>query len=431
MGGPWMVRKIIHLDLDAFFCAVEALRAPSLHGKTFAVGGRPEYRGVIASCSYPARRFGVRSAMPTARALLLCPDLIVISGHHTDYSDHSRRVMSHLYNFAHLVEQISIDEAFIDISDLRAPAEQIARELQSTIWQDLQLPCSLGVATNKLVAKIANNIGKSSARAEGPPMAINVVPPGEERAFLAPLPITELWGVGPKTAESLTQLSIRTIGDLADWPAEDLVRRFGKHGTDLARRARGIDDRPVAAAGPGMKSISHETTFAQDVTDEAELKRTLYRLSENVGRRLRRAGLSASTIKIKLRWSDFTTLTRQVTLPESTDQDSVIYETAQQLLMDNWRSPRPVRLIGVGTSNLAEPAAQLRLWDTSNEKGRKLQQTLDSLRDRFGRNAIQRAFVMKPPSDASRPSDMGVSRSGESPEAGTQRGETDEGQDGT
>jgi DNA polymerase IV len=388
-------RKIIHLDMDAFFCAVEALHAPTLRGKAFAVGGRPEHRGVIASCSYPARRYGIHSAMPTSQALQRCPDLILISNHRSDYSAYSQRVMAHLENLTDTIEQLSIDEAFIDVSDLKAPAATIAADLQQAIWQDLHLPCSLGVATNKLVAKIANNIGKASSQGVGPPMAINVIPPGEEQAFLAPLPVTELWGVGPKTAEHLYGLGVRTIGDLAAWSQDDLVQRFGEHGASLARRARGEDARPVMS-DRAVKSVSHETTFDEDVTDETELKRTLCLLSEGVGRRLRRAELTAATIKIKLRWSDFETLTRQVTLEAATDQDSVIYATAQQLLTAHWPVGKPVRLIGVGASNLTEPIAQLRLWDTSAEKSAKLQETLDHLRDRFGREAIRRAITLDP-----------------------------------
>jgi DNA polymerase IV len=390
-----MVRKIIHLDLDAFFCEVEALHDPTLKGKAFAVGGRPEHRGVIASCSYPARRYGVRSAMPTARALQLCPDLILVSGHGAWYRDASRQVMDHLYNLTHLVEQLSIDEAFLDVSDLRTPARDIAEQLQKRIRDEVHLPCSLGVATNMLVAKIANNVGKASARGAGPPMAIQVVPPGAEADFLAPLPVNELWGVGPKTAESLLDLGIRTIGDLASWPEADLARRFGKHGADLARRARGIDERPVTVEHE-VKSISHETTFAEDVTGEVELRRTLSRLSEDVGSRLRRAGLAGGTVRLKLRWSDFTTLTRQVSLNTPTDRDNDIYQAAQALLMATWSPGRPVRLIGVGVSNLMAPVEQLQLWDGSSERHRRLQDALDDVRTRFGHDAIQRAFEIEP-----------------------------------
>lgn len=390
-----MVRKIIHLDLDAFFCEVEALHDPSLQGKAFAVGGRPEHRGVIASCSYAARRYGVHSAMPTARALQLCPELLLVPGHGAWYRDASRQVMEHLYNLTNLVEQLSIDEAFLDVSDLRPPPRAIAEELQKRIRDEVHLPCSLGVATNMLVAKIANNVGKASARGAGPPMAIQVVQPGEEAAFLAPLPVSELWGVGPKTAETLLNLGIRTIGELASWSEADLLRRFGKHGEDLARRARGIDTRPVTPEHE-VKSISHETTFTEDVTGEAELRRTLGRLSEDVGRRLRRAGLAGGTVKLKLRWSDFTTLTRQVTLKAPTDRDNDIYQAAQALLTATWSPGKPVRLIGVGVSNLMEPVEQLQLWDGSAQKGRRLQEALDDVRTRFGRDAIQRATEIEP-----------------------------------
>jgi DNA polymerase IV len=390
-----MARKIIHLDLDAFFCEVEALHNPYLQGKAFAVGGRPEHRGVIASCSYSARRYGVRSAMPTARALQLCPELILVSGHGDWYRDASRQVMDHLYNLTDLVEQLSIDEAFLDVSDLRTPAREIAEQLQRTIREEVHLPCSLGVASNMLVAKIANNVGKASARGTGPPMAIQVVPPGGEAAFLAPLPVSELWGVGPKMTESLLDLGIRTIGDLANWPPQDLVRRFGKHGEDLARRARGLDERPVTVEHE-VKSISHETTFAADVAGEAELLRTLSRLSEDVGRRLRRAELVGGTVKLKLRWSDFTTLTRQVTLKTPSDRDDDIYQSAQALLMATWSPGRPIRLIGVGVSNLSVPVEQLQLWEDSGQKGRRLQEALDDVRTRFGRDAIQRAIEIEP-----------------------------------
>ena len=390
-----MARKIIHLDLDAFFCAVEALHDPTLEGKAFAVGGLPEHRGVIASCSYAARQFGVRSAMPTARAMLLCPDLIVLSGHRADYSRYSRRVVAQLHNFSKSIEQISIDEAFIDVSDLRAPAREIAVELQQTIRREVTLPSSLGVATNKLVAKIANNVGKRSARSGHSPMAITVVPPGDEATFLAPLPVDELWGVGPKTAAELQSLGIRTIGDLAAWPQSDLAQHFGRHGAALALRARGIDERPVTAEHE-VKSISHEVTFAEDVADVEELRRTLCRLVEDVGRRLRRQDLAGSTVKLKLRWSDFTTLTRQTTLAEPTDRDDEILRAAQLLLETHRPAGRPVRLIGVGVSGLAPPAAQLHLWDPSVQRGQRLQQALDDVRERFGRSAIQRAIEIVP-----------------------------------
>ncbi|NLH07735.1 MAG: DNA polymerase IV [Chloroflexi bacterium] len=393
MIGP-MTRKILHLDLDAFFCAVEEQRDPSLRGRAFAVGGRPEERGVVASCSYAARQYGVRSAMPMSQALRLCPDLIIVPSRHGVYGEVSRRVMAVLHDLTPIVEQVSIDEAFLDVSGRREPAEELARGLQAVIRDELGLPCSLGVATNKLVAKIANNIGKARAEGPGPPNAITVVPPGEEAAFLAPLDVRELWGVGPRTAERLAQMGIHTIGDLAAWPADDLTRRFGKHGADLARRARGEDDRPLETEHEA-KSISKETTFATDVSDGRVLRETLLELSMGVGRRLRRAGLSGPTVKLKLRWADFTTLTRQTTLPQPTDQDSVIYETALALFEATWERGRPVRLLGVGVTGLDETVYQLPLWDTGSVEERRLLEALDALRDRFGEGVVKRGSQLR------------------------------------
>ncbi|MBN2001802.1 MAG: DNA polymerase IV [Anaerolineae bacterium] len=385
-----MPRKILHLDLDAFFCAVEEIRDPALRGKAFAVGGRPEERGVVSSCSYPARQHGVHSAMPTARALQLCPGLVVVPGRHGVYEEMSRQVMAHLDDLSHLVEQISIDEAFVDVSDLRAPGEAIARELQGVILRELNLPCSLGVAGNKLVAKIANTVGKARVRSGRPPMAITIVPPGEEATFLAPLPVGELWGVGPKTEEQLIELGLRTIGDLARQSPAEMARRFGKMGPELVERAQGRDDRPVTPEHE-MKSLSGEITFAQDERDAATLRRVLSGLSEDVGRRLRHAELYGSTVKIKLRWSDFSTITRQITLPRPTNQDNDIYDAACELLAQARPHGKPVRLIGVGVSGLGPQAQQLELWETPLEKGQRLQEALDEVRERFGKHAIKRA----------------------------------------
>jgi DNA polymerase-4 len=209
------IRTIIHLDLDAFFCAVEEQRDPSLRGKPFAVGGRPESRGVVASASYMARKFGVRSAIPMAQAVRLCPELLVVSPNFAAYRAASRQVMERLHALTPLVEQISIDEAFLDVTALAEPGNALAVRLQATIRDELALSCSLGVATNKLVAKVATDVGKSLVRSGKMPQAICVVPPGEEAAFLAPLPATALWGVGPKTAEKLAELGMHTIGDIA------------------------------------------------------------------------------------------------------------------------------------------------------------------------------------------------------------------------
>jgi len=395
-----MPRKIIHLDLDAFFCAVEERRKPELHGKAFAVGGSPDERGVVASCSYAARLKGVRSAMPMARALRLCPGLIIVDPDHHTYSEASRQVMDRLHQITPLIEQISIDEAFLDVSDLPEPAEQIARQLQAQIKKELELPCSLGIASNKLVAKIATDTGKASAvkdphYAGGPPCAITVVPPGHEAEFLAPLPAIALWGIGPKTAARLEEDGIHTIGDLASCSQADLVRRFGKNGFDLAQHAHGLDERPVETSHE-IKSVSREVTFAKDVADQAVLDHTLRELAGDVGHSLRKEGLTGSTVKLKLRWSDFTTLTRQVTLPQPTDLDEIIYSSASDLFNKAWRPRRPVRLIGVGVSGFGRHVQQLSLWDNTPEKQKqqqkstRLQRAVDELHKKYGDKILKR-----------------------------------------
>jgi DNA polymerase IV len=384
-------RKILHLDLDAFFCAVEEQHQPHLKGKPFAVGGQPDQRGVVASCSYAARVYGVRSAMPMAQAVRQCPDLIIVAHRRGAYGDMSHKVMAVLRDLTPLVEPISIDEAFLDVTMLPDSTDSIARRLQARINADLDLPCSLGVATNKLVAKIANNVGKAAARGDTPPNAIKVIPPGHEAAFLAPLPVQELWGVGPKTAEQLARLGIRTIGDLARWPADDLAARFGKHGADLAQRAQGLDTRPVETEHE-TKSISKEVTFSRDENNGDRLRTTLRELCDGVGRQVRQAELAGRTITLKLRWSDFATLTRQTTLGHTTDQDAEIYAAALALFRAHWPVGRAVRLIGVGISGFETPHRQLGLWDDPDEiaEQQRLQSTLDDLRERFGDGAIQR-----------------------------------------
>ena len=391
-----MSRTILHLDLDAFFCSVEETRNPELHGKAFAVGGRPDERGVVASCSYAARKMGVRSAMPMSRALKLCPGLIIVSSRHRIYGEVSKLVMDILHNQSGLVEQISIDEAFLDISDIRDDSERLARGLQARIRSELNLPSSIGIASNKLVAKIATEVGKALAlkriKAQGlaePPNAVTVVPYGEEAAFLSPLPTDMLWGVGPKTSKRLSELGIHTIGDIAKWPESELIRLFGENGRDLSRHAKGIDNRPIVTEHE-TKSISQEVTFSVDVRDDKVLQKTIRDQASNVASQLRKQELAGSTIKLKLRWPDFTTLTRQTTLGHRTDQEDEIAKAALELMNSVRKPNQAVRLIGVGMSGLGQPIRQLGLWDMDSEKSRKLQEALDVLREKYGRDVIHK-----------------------------------------
>lgn len=384
-------RVILHLDLDAFFCAVEEIKDPGLRGKAFAVGGSPSGRGVVTSCSYPARKMGVRSAMPTAKALQLCPNLILVSRNHHDYGRYSDLVMEQLGRVSDQVEQISIDEAFLDITDLGPSPKAIGIQLQQTILQELNLPNSVGIASNKLVAKIATGVGKMAAGGDGPPNAITIVPPGEERSFLAPLPVDMLWGVGPKTKERLERYNIYTIGDLASYPEVELAEKFGKHGYDLSRRSKGIDNSGIITERD-IKSVSNERTFAEDLGRKSEVLKSITRLSEQVAKRLQRKSIRGKTVQIKLRWSDFTTLTRQITLPQTTNEFKVIQRTAADLLDQVWEEGRRVRLVGVGVHNLDTKAHQLGLWDTGAQKDLKLQETLKEIRGKYGENVISKGI---------------------------------------
>lgn len=387
-----MERKILHLDLDAFFCAVEEQRDPSLTDLPFAVGGQPDKRGVVSSCSYAARVYGVRSALPMAQAVRLCPDLIIVSPHFDDYRAASKSVMEILHDFTPLVEQLSIDEAFMDMTGVKASGLDVAEDIQARIRDELGLPCSIGVASNKLMAKTANNIGKASRKTGTYPNAITEVQVGKEAEFLAPLPIRELWGVGAKTAEKLRSEGINTIGQLAALPKYRLVEMFGKNGADFYERARGIDTRQVETEHTA-KSVSKETTYMQDVADLDTLQRTLQMLADGVGHRLRKAGLRGDTVKIKLRWSDFTTITRQMTLQTPTDHDAEIYDAAVHLLKMHWKGT-PVRLIGVGVTGF--DAHQLQLWSEPAQPN-PLESALDRLKSRFGDNAVGRASNLLSP----------------------------------
>jgi DNA polymerase-4 len=385
-----MPRTILHVDLDAFYCSVEETENPDLRGKPFAVGGKPNERGVVASCSYAARAMGVRSAMPMSRAIQLCRNLIIVPGRHRLYGEYSEKVMSKLHDLTPLVEQISIDEAFLDISDVQESPTRLAMDLQADIKIELQLPSSIGIASNKLVSKIATEVGKKwRKRKNEPPFGLTIVPAGEEAQFLAPLPADMLWGVGPKTSARLTELGIHTIGDIANWPETEMSRLFGENGRDLWHHAHGIDDRPIVTEYE-TKSISQETTFNIDVRDDKTLEETVREQSMDVGKQLRKNDLAGKTVKVKIRWPDFTTITRQVTLPTATDNGEEIYKAALKLLNTVRKSNQAVRLIGVGVSGIGAPIRQLSLWDERSEKSRKLQQAVDALQEKYGKDVIDR-----------------------------------------
>ena len=381
-------RIILCLDLDAFYASVEELLHPEWRGRPLLVGGRPKERGVVSSCSYAARKFGVHSAMPMAQALRLCPQAILAPPHFDVYSEYSHRVMAVLREYGCVMEQISVDEVFLDATDC-APtwggAAGLASEIKRRIRQEIGLSCTIGIASNKLVAKIASTVGK--------PDGLLHVPAGDEARFLAPLPIRELWGVGRKGAAKLQALGIHSIGDLQNAPMERLRQAYGLWALDLQKRALGKASDQVETEHEA-KSFSRETTFAQDVGDVERLKRVALSLSEQVGRDLRDEGRLARTITIKLRWPDFTTITRQTTLSQPTDSTSDIYQAAATLLTAAIKRGAKVRLIGVRATNLAS-GRQLGFFESKSEKRARLDRAVDDIRDRFGNKAIRRAALVR------------------------------------
>lgn len=387
-------RKILHLDLDAFFCSVEELLDPTLIGKAFAVGGNPQGRGVIVSASYAARKFGVHSAMPSGRALKLCPNLVFVRSKHSLYSNYSNKVMDILHDISPLVQQISVDEAFIDVTDIQKPIENICHDLQNRVYRETNLPISIGAGTSKMIAKIANNIGKSQVKTGKSPRSINIVKVGDEAKFLAPLDIQEMWGIGPKSAERLRSRGYKTIGDLANADISELAEYFGKNAELIKNRALGIDHSPVHTLREA-KSISNEITFNEDSDDIDFLKNIIMQLSDKVAWRLRKENLAGKVISIKIRYSDFSTFSRQKALANPTNVGDEIFETSYALFLENVNHNRAIRLIGVGVSHLEVPFTQLELFGDNIQKKQDLVQAVDSLRDKFGKDVIIRANQLK------------------------------------
>ena len=337
-------RHIIHADFDAFYAAVEQLDNPELRGKPVVVGGSPEGRGVVASASYEAREFGVRSAMPMRTALALCPQAVRVPSNFARYREVSRRAMAVFADTTPLVEPLSLDEAYLDVTEAVAEGDRvrdIALHVKRRIRSELGLTISLGVAASKSVAKIASDFQK--------PDGLTIVPHGEERTFLAPLEVGRLWGVGPKTAERLHAHDIRTIGQLAAMPEEWFAARFGRTGPRMRSLAMGVDDSRVSVERE-TKSISAETTLDQDTGDPEALMELVNRLSLDVAQALERKSLQGRTVKLKLRLSDFTTFTRQKTLPEHVGSSSEIAAAAGVLLRAELTGRRQFRLVGVGVS---------------------------------------------------------------------------------
>lgn len=395
---PWEGPAILHVDLDAFFAAVEQLDHPEWRGKPVIVGGDPDKRGVVSTCSYEARAFGVRSAMASARAVQLCPDAIWTHGSFDRYREMSAAVRAIFGDETPRFQPVSIDEAYLDVTPGRFTSEHpvaIARRIRARV-AELGITCSVGVSAVKSVAKIASDHDK--------PDGLTVVCPGEEADFLAPLPIRAMPGIGPKTAERLNSLGVRTLGALAaldDVTADEVL---GSHGVGLVARARGLDPRDVHANEP-VKSVSNERTFSTDVRSMDEVDGALATLAAKVGQRLRRKGLAGRTVNVKLRFSDFTTKTVRRTLATSTDDDAVFGAVARELLRQAWSPGIGLRLLGVGVSGFDDKPVQLDLLgeedaiDTLKPSGRtareELARGLDAVRDRFGDSAVRYGRELK------------------------------------
>lgn len=350
-------RAILHMDMDAFYVNVHLLDSPADRGLPIAVGGSPDSRGVVSSASYEARKFGVRSAMPMKTALRLCPSLKIVSADWSQIRASSRRVMAILQDVGP-IQQISVDEAYVDMTALDNPAEA-AIALRERVSQQTGLPASVGLATSKLVAKVASDFDK--------PEGCTIVAPGHEAAFLAPLSPRVIWGVGKRTNERLVEMGITTCAQLAQTPLEALGKVFGNQAESLRRRARGIDRRPVVSERGTPKSISQECTFSADVADLSTLNEQLHSMSLTVADSLQRQELLARTVTVKFRWADFTTFTRQRSTDLPIDDGEQLFGLAERIWREHWPVGKPMRLIGVGVSNL-EPRRMLRQLTLPYEK---------------------------------------------------------------
>ena len=387
---PPRPRTILHVDMDAFFAAVEQRDRPELRGRPVIVGADPRGgrgRGVVSTASYEARRFGVGSAMPISEAWRRCPQGIYVHPDMEKYARESDRVMEILHRFTDLVEPVSIDEAFLDVTgSARAmgTGEEIARRLKAAIREETRLTASVGVAGSKLVAKVASDMRK--------PDGLVVVPPGEEAAFLAPLPVRRLWGIGPKMEEALAKIGLVTIGDLAAVEPGRLERRLGTHGHDLQSLARGEDERDVVPHGEGAKSVGHEHTYGEDTADPERLRATLLQLADAVAARLRAHGLRARTVTLKYRDEDFHTTTHARTFDEATDSGNAIFRLAGELFAETHRGKK-VRLLGISTSHFGDAKPQLGLFDAPKAPSRA-DRLRDEVQKRFGDEAITRASLL-------------------------------------
>jgi DNA polymerase IV len=389
------MRTIFHVDMDAFFVSVEELFDPLLKGKAVVVGGQRNERGVVSAASYEARKFGVHSAMPLRTAAKLCPTAIFVNGHPERYRECSEKVYRVLQSFSPLVEMASIDEAYLDMTGterLHGPPLYAAHLLHHKIKSETQLNCSIGIGSSRLIAKVA------SAKAK--PHGILWVIPGQEAKFLAPLDVRDIPGVGKVTEQNLNALGISRVSDLARFDETFLEERFGKWGLALAGKARGEDaggwfDTEVGA-DTDPKSISHEHTYNEDTADVERIESTLMRLSEMVGRRLREHGLHARTVQLKLRYKDFTTITRAHTLPDPTQLDTEIFEQARTLFRRNWRKGAEVRLLGVQASHFEVRSAQEDLIDGGRrQRWEQALSAADRLRDKFGESSVTLATGLK------------------------------------
>ena len=381
--------------MDAFFVSVEELYDPSLKGKPVVVGGRPNERGVVSAASYAARKFGVHSAMPLRTAYKLCPQAVFVDGHPERYREYSKRVYDVLTAFSPLVEMASVDEAYLDITGterLYGPSLKAAQLLHNRMKAATQLNCSIGISASRMVAKVASDQAKPNG-------ALWIIP-GCEAAFLAPLDVRKIPGVGKVTEKNLHALGIRKVGDLARLDDTFLEQRFGKWGLALAGKSRGLDaggwyDTEIGDdAGP--KSISHEHTYSEDTADLAQLEATVARLSEMVGRRLRESNLLARTLQLKLRYSDFSTITRAQTLPRPTALDTEIYREIHRLFLANWKPGSAVRLLGVNASSWANDEKQMDLLgDDAHERWRGALAAADRMKDKFGESAVSLASGLR------------------------------------